>query len=201
MRPLRGERTRGQAPSTRYGAPCFRADPATVGRFDSSRQLHTILRLTRRLFIALDKACHPNIGTVRSFQYPPFPFFILIFRECTIQDLCCACQCDRLHFMARLKPSQLFSTRSRSDRARRNYAIRPAHLDRDDNLSEIGRAVGLHSPTISHIVNVWESCDAQDKVHLAYRPSFLSEGTRSGAVNLRAGWEEGSGTGHRSGSA
>ena len=43
MCPLRGERARGPAPSAGAGEAGFRADPATVGWFDSSRQLHTKL--------------------------------------------------------------------------------------------------------------------------------------------------------------
>lgn len=44
MCPLRGERARGLAPSSAgAGEASFRADPATVGWFKSSRQLHTML--------------------------------------------------------------------------------------------------------------------------------------------------------------
>ena len=57
-------------------------------------------------------------------------------------------------FAARPKLSQLFSTSSRTDRARRNEAIRRAHLDYGYSLSEIGHAVGLHYSTVSRIVNV-----------------------------------------------
>lgn len=40
MRPLRGERARGLAPSAGADEAGFRADSATVGWFDSSRQFH-----------------------------------------------------------------------------------------------------------------------------------------------------------------
>jgi hypothetical protein len=40
MCPLRGERARGLAPSAGAGEASFWADPATVGWFNSSRQLH-----------------------------------------------------------------------------------------------------------------------------------------------------------------
>ena len=53
MCPLRGERARGLAPSAGVARASFLADPATVGWFNSSRQLHTNLRLTRRLIIGL----------------------------------------------------------------------------------------------------------------------------------------------------
>ena len=53
MCPLRGEHARGLAPFAGVGEASFRADPATGGWFNSSRQLHTNLRLTRRLIIGL----------------------------------------------------------------------------------------------------------------------------------------------------
>lgn len=56
-------------------------------------------------------------------------------------------------FAARPKLSQLFSARSRADHARRDEAIRLAHVVHGYSLSEIGRAVGLHYSTISRIVN------------------------------------------------
>jgi REP element-mobilizing transposase RayT len=48
---------------------------------------------------------------------------------------------------------QLFPTRSRTDHAQRNQAIRRAHLEHGYTLSAIGRAVGLHYSAISRIVN------------------------------------------------
>ena len=59
----------------------------------------------------------------------------------------------RQRFAARPKLSQLFPARSRADRARRNEAIRSAHLEHGYSLSEIGYAVDLHYSTISRIVN------------------------------------------------
>jgi putative transposase len=66
-------------------------------------------------------------------------------------------------FAARPKLSQLFPARSRADRARRNDAIRRAHLEHGYSLSEIGQAVGLHYSTISRIVNPQDGDDAQNK--------------------------------------
>ena len=43
MCPLRGERARGLAPSAGAGEASFWADPATVGWFNSSRQLHFLI--------------------------------------------------------------------------------------------------------------------------------------------------------------
>ena len=59
----------------------------------------------------------------------------------------------RQRFAARPTLSQMFSTRTRVDRSRRNEAIRQAHLDHGYTLSEIGHAVGLHYATISRIAN------------------------------------------------
>ena len=47
--PLRGDRTRGLAPFVGVGEAGFRAEPTTVARFDSSRRLHTALRVSRRV--------------------------------------------------------------------------------------------------------------------------------------------------------
>jgi AraC-like DNA-binding protein len=66
-------------------------------------------------------------------------------------------------FAARPKLSQLFPARSRADRARRNDAIRRAHLEHGYSLSEIGQAVGLHYSTISRIGNPQDGDDAQNK--------------------------------------
>ena len=59
----------------------------------------------------------------------------------------------RQRFAARPTLSQLFGARTRTDRVRRNVAIRRAHLDHGYSLSEIGHAVGLHYATISRIAN------------------------------------------------
>jgi hypothetical protein len=59
----------------------------------------------------------------------------------------------RQRFATRLALGQLFAARTQTDRARRNEAIRRAHLDHGYSLSEIGRAVGLHYATISRIAN------------------------------------------------
>jgi putative transposase len=67
-------------------------------------------------------------------------------------------------FAARPKLTQLFSTGSRADRARRNEAIRRAHLEHGYSLSEIGRTVGLHYSTISRIVSPQAVDDAHDKI-------------------------------------
>jgi putative transposase len=56
-------------------------------------------------------------------------------------------------FAARPTLSQLFGTRTRTDRVRRNVSIRRAHLDHDYSLTEIGRAVGLYYATISRRAN------------------------------------------------
>jgi AraC-like DNA-binding protein len=47
-------------------------------------------------------------------------------------------------------------------RSHRNEAIRRAHLEHGYGLSEIGRVVGLHSSTISRIVN--REAGAQGKI-------------------------------------
>ncbi len=49
-----------------------------------------------------------------------------------------------------------FSSRSRTDRTRRNKTICHAHLEHGYSLTEIGRTVGLHYSTISRIVNCEE---------------------------------------------
>lgn len=59
----------------------------------------------------------------------------------------------RQRFAARPTLSQLFGSKTRTDRVRRNEAIRRAHLDHGYSLSEIGRAVDLHYATISRIAN------------------------------------------------
>ena len=59
----------------------------------------------------------------------------------------------RQRFAARPTLSQLFGTRTRTDRVRRNESIRRAHLDHGYSLTEIGRAVGLHYATISRLAN------------------------------------------------
>ena len=59
----------------------------------------------------------------------------------------------RQRFAARPTLRQLFGARTRTDRVRRNDAIRHAHLDYGYSLTEIGRAVGLHYATISRIAN------------------------------------------------
>ena len=59
----------------------------------------------------------------------------------------------RQRFAARPTLSQLFGARTRSDRARRNEAIRRTHLEHGYSLSDIGRAVNLHYSTVSRIVN------------------------------------------------
>jgi hypothetical protein len=63
-------------------------------------------------------------------------------------------------FAARLKLSQLFGAPTVADRARRNEAIRRAHLGHGYSLSEIGHAVDLHYSTISRIVNSQDGDDA-----------------------------------------
>jgi REP element-mobilizing transposase RayT len=63
-------------------------------------------------------------------------------------------------FATRPTLSQLFGTRARTDRARRNQVIRRAHVDHGYSLSEIGRAVGLHYSVISRIVSAQDSQDA-----------------------------------------
>ncbi len=67
-------------------------------------------------------------------------------------------------FAARPALPNLLSTRYRTDRTRRNEAIRLAHVDHGYSLSEIGRAVGLHYSTISRIVNPPALDDAQNKI-------------------------------------
>ncbi len=59
----------------------------------------------------------------------------------------------RQRFAARPTLSQLFGTRTRTNRVRRNESIRRAHLDHGYSLTEIGRAVGLHYATISRLAN------------------------------------------------
>lgn len=59
----------------------------------------------------------------------------------------------RQRFVARPRLSQLFGAKTRSDRTRRNDAIRRAHLDHGYRLTEIGHVVGLHYATISRIAN------------------------------------------------
>jgi putative transposase len=59
----------------------------------------------------------------------------------------------RQRFAARPTLGQLFGVRTRTDQARRNEAVRRAHLAHGYSLSEIGRAVGLHYATISRIAN------------------------------------------------
>ncbi|MBH0178535.1 MAG: addiction module toxin RelE [Nitrospira sp.] len=66
-------------------------------------------------------------------------------------------------FAARPKLSRLFPAGSRMDRARRNEAIRRAHLEHGYSLSEVGQAVGLHYSTISRIVNPQDGDEAQSK--------------------------------------
>jgi putative transposase len=60
-------------------------------------------------------------------------------------------------FAARPTLGQLFGARTRTDRVRRNEAIRRAHLDQGYRLTEIGRAVGLHYATISRLANPRDS--------------------------------------------
>jgi PilZ domain-containing protein len=55
MCPLRGERARGLAPSAGAGEARFWADPATVGWFNSSRQLHNLV--TSLLVLATVDQC------------------------------------------------------------------------------------------------------------------------------------------------
>ncbi|MDH5740652.1 MAG: transposase [Nitrospira sp.] len=59
----------------------------------------------------------------------------------------------RQRFAGRPSLGQLFSSRSRADRTRRNETICQAHLEHGYSLVEIGRAVGLHYSTISRLVN------------------------------------------------
>ena len=59
----------------------------------------------------------------------------------------------RQRFAARPTLNQLVGGKTRTDRVRRNDAIRRAHLDHGYSLSEIGHAVGLHYATISRIAN------------------------------------------------
>lgn len=59
----------------------------------------------------------------------------------------------RQRFVARPTLNQLFGVRTRTNRVRRNEAIRRAHHDHGYSLSEIGRAVGLHYATISRRAN------------------------------------------------
>ncbi|WHZ29946.1 MAG: transposase [Nitrospira sp.] len=66
-------------------------------------------------------------------------------------------------FATRPPLRHLFPAGSRADRTWRNEAIRRAHLEHGYSLSEIGRAVGLHSSTISRLVNPQASDDAQNK--------------------------------------
>ena len=59
----------------------------------------------------------------------------------------------RQRFAARPTLGQPLGAKIRTNRMRRNEAIRRAHLDHGYSLSEIGRAVGLHYATISRIAN------------------------------------------------
>ncbi|MDF0676365.1 MAG: transposase [Nitrospira sp.] len=67
-------------------------------------------------------------------------------------------------FATRPTLRRLFPTNSRADRARRNEAIRRAHLEHGYSLSEIGQVVGLHYSTISRIVNPQAGNDTQNKI-------------------------------------
>ena len=70
----------------------------------------------------------------------------------------------RQRFAARPTLRQLFGARTRTDRARRNEAMRRAHLKHGYSLSEIGRAANLHYSTISRIVNLEPVENAQFKI-------------------------------------
>jgi len=59
MRPLRGECARGLGPSAGTGEAIFRADPVTVGWFNSSRQLHTLSNGVGRVSNQADKRMLP----------------------------------------------------------------------------------------------------------------------------------------------
>ncbi|MFO0700346.1 MAG: transposase [Nitrospira sp.] len=59
----------------------------------------------------------------------------------------------RQRFVDRPSLRHLFAPRIRTDRTRRNPAIRRAHVDHGYSLSDIGRAVNLHYSTISRIVS------------------------------------------------
>ncbi|TKB93367.1 MAG: addiction module toxin RelE [Nitrospira sp.] len=59
----------------------------------------------------------------------------------------------RQRFAARPTLSQIFGSKTRTDRVRRNEAICRAHLDHGYSLSEIGHVVGLHYATISRLAN------------------------------------------------
>ncbi|MDX2250918.1 MAG: transposase [Nitrospira sp.] len=70
----------------------------------------------------------------------------------------------RQRFAARPTLRHLFGARTRTDRARRNEAIRRAHLEHGYSLSEIGRAVSLHYSTVSRLVNATQTRHAQFKI-------------------------------------
>lgn len=59
----------------------------------------------------------------------------------------------RQYFAAQLTLSQLFRAKTRTDRVRRNNAIRSAHSDYGYSVSEIGDAGSLHYATLSRIAN------------------------------------------------
>ena len=67
-------------------------------------------------------------------------------------------------FAIRPTLSQLFAARFRTNRPRRNETIRRAHVNHGYSLSDIGRAVGLHSSTISRIVSAQESNDTRNTI-------------------------------------
>ena len=69
----------------------------------------------------------------------------------------------RQRFAGRPTLGHLFSSRSRTDRTRRNETICHAHLEHGYSLTEIGRTVGLHYSTISRIVNSEEGNRARHK--------------------------------------
>ena len=56
-------------------------------------------------------------------------------------------------FATQLTLSQLFGAKTRTDRVRRNNAIRSAHCDYGYSVSEIDDAVSLRDATISRIAN------------------------------------------------
>lgn len=65
-------------------------------------------------------------------------------------------------FASRPPLRRLFPARYHADRTRRNEAICCAHLEHGYSLSEIGRVVGLHYSTISRLVNLQASDNAQN---------------------------------------
>jgi len=65
---------------------------------------------------------------------------------------------------ASLTLSQRLGLRPGTDHTQRNAVTRRAYLEHGDRLSELGRAVGLHSPTISRIVKPLGFDDAQYKI-------------------------------------